>query len=133
MPYRSLAAVLALVAAAPLPAAGPTGEEKLAGLIGGRTAGQPISCIPEYRTNRSYTIDKIGVVYDVGPTRYVMRFKDGCDQLTEFTLFSTSTPTQQLCEGDFARIYQNGPPNIFLGTCIIGQFVPYKRDGVGPG
>lgn len=127
MRINAFAAVLALLAATPLPAARQSGEEQLAGLTKGRVPGDPTGCIPQLPTNRSYNIEKIGVVFDVGATRYVMRFKDGCEQLTDFALFSTDTPTGQLCEGDIARVYQNSPPAIFLGTCIIGKFVPYKR------
>jgi len=127
MRHNALAAAVALLAAVPLAAAPKTGEEQLAELTAGRTAGKPISCVPQLRNNISTTIYKLGVVYDVGGTRYVMRFRDGCDQLTQMTLFSTVTPTGQLCQGDVARIYQNSPPNIFLGTCIVGEFVPYKK------
>ena len=129
MRATTLATLVALAAATPLPAAGPrpNGEQQLAGYIQGRVAGEPTSCIPQWRDTNSHTIYGLGVVFDVGATRYVMRFKDGCDFLTENTLFSTQTPTTQLCEGDAAQVYDNSPSHIFYGTCIFGKFVPYKK------
>lgn len=117
----------AALIALPALAAEPQGEDKLARLIAGRTAGAPRSCIAQFPNNRSTTIEKVGVVYDVGGTRYVSRFKHGCDQLTQFTIIVTRTPTTQLCEGDIAQIYTNPLPSIQVGSCTFGPFVPYAR------
>lgn len=130
----AVATVLALLAATPLPAASlrEDGEKQLADLIKGRVAGAETNCIPQWRgTERSWNINRIGVVYEVGTTRYVMRFQDGCDQLDQSALFATTTPTGLLCSGDMARVFTNtaGPAQIFLGTCIVGRFTPYKREG----
>lgn len=119
--------LLALAVAAPAVAAGPDGEAKLARLIAGRTAGPPRSCIPRFRDDRSQVIEKVGVVFDVGATRYVSRFDGGCDQLTTFTRLVTRTPTTQLCAGDIADVVTNTPPTINLASCTYGRFVPYTR------
>lgn len=123
----ALAAALIALPAVPAFAAEPQGEEKLAKLIAGRTAGEPRSCIPQYPSNRSTTIEKVGVTYDVGGTRYVSRFQGGCEQLTQFTIIVTNTPTTQLCEGDIAQIYTNPSPSIQVGSCTFGPFVPYTK------
>lgn len=119
-----LMAVACLVAA-PALAAGPEGEAKLAGLLRGRIAGAPVSCIPQRRDNRGRTIEGIGVVYDVGATRYLTRFDGGCQQLTAFTAFATRTPTTQLCAGDIAEIFTTTTPTINVGSCTFGRFTPY--------
>lgn len=121
-----LVAIVCLIAA-PALAAGPEGEAKLAGLVRGRVAGAPVSCIPQRRDNRSHTIEGIGVAYDVGATRYVSRFDGGCEQLSAFTAFATRTPTTQLCAGDIAQIFTTTTPTTNVGSCTFGQFTPYTR------
>jgi len=119
--------MLMLIVTAPALAAGDDGEAKLAGLLRGRTAGEPRSCIPLQRDAESHTIDRIGVVYDVGTTRYVSRFQGGCEQLTAFTRLTTRTPTNQLCEGDIAQLETQTQPIVNVGSCTYGKFTPYTR------
>ena len=128
--FRSM--LLALAVAAPAAAAGPDGEAKLARLIAGRTAGPPRSCISRRPDDRSEVVEKVGVVFDVGATRYVSRFQGGCEQLTAFTQIVTRTPTTQLCAGDIADVVTNPPPAINVGSCTYGEFVPYARGSARP-
>ena len=123
----ALAAALIAIPSLPALAAEPQGEEKLAKLIAGRTAGASRSCIPQLPNNQSTTVEKVGVVYDVGGTRYVSRFQGGCEELSQFTMIVTRTPTTQLCEGDIAEIYTNPAPSIEVGSCTFGPFVPYTK------
>lgn len=120
-------ALLLIALAVPAFAAGPEGEAKLAKLVQGRTAGEPQSCIPLERNAQSHTIEKIGMVYEVGATRYVTRFEGGCDQLTPFTAIVTRTPTTQLCAGDIAQLVTTTTPVINVGSCTFGKFTPYTR------
>ena len=119
--------VMMTLAAAPGSAAGPTGEAKLQAMIAGRTAGPERSCIPERPDTRSVTIDGVGLVYDVGPTRYVTRFEGGCSQLDWRTIVVTRTPTSQLCRGDIADIVTRDSPPIPISSCVFGPFTPYRR------
>jgi hypothetical protein len=120
--------LFALALAAPAIAAGDAdGEAKLAGLLRGRTAGEPRSCIPLQRDAESHTIERIGVVYDVGTTRYVSHFQGGCAGLTAFTRLTTRTPTTQLCEGDIAQLETQTQPIVPVGSCTYGKFTPYTR------
>ena len=121
------ALVLSLLAT-PAFAAEPVGEEKLAGLLKGRTAGAPQSCLTRLPPqDRSYTIERIGIVYEVGSTRYLTRFEGGCPELTPFTFIVSRTPTNQLCAGDIAEIVDRSTPAIPRGSCIFGAFTPYPR------
>ena len=115
---------VALFAAADVPA----GEAKLARLTAGRTAGTPRDCLSLNPYVRSTTVEQVGVVYDVGTTRYVSRFEGGCPQLRAFTIIVTQTPTTQLCRGDIAQLVGQTPPNLPVGSCTYGAFVPYARD-----
>lgn len=128
MPMRHLAFLAALGIAAPALAAGPRGEDRLAGLLQGRTAGAPQHCLTLLRPqDRTTTIEGVGILYEVGATRYLMRFAGGCPQLTAFTFPVTQTPTDQLCEGDIARIVERSTPGITQGSCVFGPFTPYPK------
>ena len=124
-PY-AVACLIAALAAAPLASARRTPEQQLDRLLAGRTAGEPRTCIPLYPNNNSTTIDKIGIVYDVGGTRYLTRFQGGCPQLDNDRMLVTRTPMTQICRGDIADVWTRTPAT-FVGTCTYGEFVPYKK------
>lgn len=121
-----LTIALAATAAQAGTSAGADPEAKIARLVAGRVAGPPRSCIPQMRDDRSFQIPHVGMVYDVGATRYVMRFEGGCGPMTAATNAITRTPTGQLCSGDIAQIV-TAPPSIPVGSCIFGRFTPYTR------
>jgi hypothetical protein len=120
------ACLIATLATAPLASARRTPEQELDRLLAGRTAGKPQSCIPLYRSNESTTIERIGIVYDVGGTRYLTRFQGGCPQLSSDRILITRTPQAQICRGDSADVVTRAPTT-FMGTCTYGEFVPYQR------
>ena len=124
LPFEALIAA-ALIAA---PAAARTDpQQKLNQLLAGRTAGVPVDCIQLFPTNRSTTIDRQTVVYEVAGTRYVARFDQGCPELREDRILITRTPNTQLCRGDIAEIVDNTAPNIPFGSCTFDGFVPYRK------
>src|SRR6188472_2267345 len=51
-------------------------EAKLARMLEGRTAGEPVSCISALNSNRLEVIEHVGLVYDSGATIYVARPTD---------------------------------------------------------
>lgn len=127
---RSVLLAVALLATAAADAETSTAtdsEAKITRLVAGRVAGAPRSCIPQLRDIRSFQIPRIGMVYDVGATRYLMRFEGGCQAMTIDTNTISMTPTEQLCAGDIARIVTSPPPSIDVGSCTFGKFVPYTR------
>jgi hypothetical protein len=120
------ACLIAVLAATPLASARRTPEQQLDRLLAGRTAGEPRTCIPLYPSNDSTTISRIGIVYDVGGTRYLTRFQGGCQQLDDDRILVTQTPMTQICRGDLANVWTRNPA-MFVGTCTYGDFVPYKK------
>ena len=49
------------------------GEARLARMLEGRTAGQPVSCISTMNSSKMEVIDETALVYDAGKTIYVAR------------------------------------------------------------
>ena len=121
-----LAATAASLVAAPVLAARQAPQEQLDKLLVGLTADKPVDCISQWRTNESQTIPGIGIVYKVGTTQYLNRFSDGCPQLDGDNILVTRTYGTQLCRGDIARVIMRGP-DIETGSCIFGDFTPYRR------
>jgi len=122
-----IACVVAALVAMPLASARLTPEQELAKLLAGRTAGPAQSCIPMRSVHDSTTIPGIGIVYEVGATRYLMRFQNGgCPALESDRILVTKTPQTQFCRGDIGDVVTRSPAT-FMGSCTYGEFVPYKK------
>ena len=122
------ACLITTLVAMPLASARRTPEQELERLLAGRTAGKPQSCIPLRPSNDATTLEGIGLVYEVGATRYLMRFQNGgCPALESDRILITKTPQTQLCRGDIADVVTQSPPAVFMGSCTYGEFVPYKK------
>jgi hypothetical protein len=119
-------ALIAALLASPAIAAKPDDEARLAKLLAGRTAGKPVTCLPLSRYSETRTIGST-VSYRVGGTWYVNRFKGGCPSLRANRILVSNHPIGQICSGDIANVVQQGAPDIFLGTCSLGEFTPYSK------
>ena len=123
-------AALALGAAGPVAAIDRTarGEQRLAKMIEGRTAGTPVSCINTNRSSGLQVIDRTAVVYDGGKTVYVARPKDP-RQLDDFdVLVINRFSPSQLCVHDQMRTVD--PQSGFTtGVVFLDGFVPYTKEG----
>ena len=103
-------------------------EAKLARMLEGRTAGEPVNCISALNSNRMEVIEHVGIVYDAGNTIYVARPTDprqlGRDDVVVINRFGG-----QLCTNDVIRTvdrYQG----FTTGAVFLEKFVPYtKADG----
>jgi len=118
-----------VTAAAPeeeTPATPTKGEQRLAKLLEGRVAGQPVRCIPAFRNLSMQTIDRTAYVYGRGDTIYVQRTRnprqiDNSDYLRVIRRDST-----QLCRED--QTVQVEPYSGMLsGAVFFEDFVPYTR------
>lgn len=101
------------------------GEARLAAMLEGRTAGEPVRCISATRSNRLQVIDSVGVVYDAGETIYVARphspkALDWNDALVIERFGS------QLCTSDMTRTFDRSSPH-FQGVVFFDHFVPYRK------
>ena len=102
-------------------------EAKLARMLEGRTAGEPVSCISALNSNRIEVIEHVGIVYDAGNTIYVARPTDprqlGRDDIVVIDRFGG-----QLCTTDVIRTvdrYQG----FTTGAVFLDNFVPYRKAG----
>lgn len=132
-----LAAALALAMASPAAAqadaeataeAAPLskGEARLAKLLEGRTAGEPVRCIRTLPNQRMQTIRGTAYVYGSGNTIYVQRTRNP-DQIDDNdAMVTTRFNASELCRLD--QINTVDPVlGVFTGAVFFEDFVPYTR------
>ena len=121
-------AALALTGATAVLAKSPEeNEAKLARMLAGRTAGEPVNCISALNSNRIEVIEHVGIVYDAGSTIYVARPSDP-SQLGRNDVVVIDRHSSQLCTTDVIRTvdrYQG----FTTGAVFLDKFVPYSREG----
>lgn len=109
---------------APAPAS--KGEQRLARLLQGRVAGEPVSCISAFRNLPVQTIDRTAYVYGSGNTIWVQRTRNPDQIDDDDVLVVQRWNSSQLCRLDFSTTIDryNG---FFTGSVIMEDFVPYTR------
>lgn len=135
------AAALALAAALPAAAQGQgdveakadvaadaatKGEKRLAKLLEGRVAGEPVSCIRLLPSDRMQTISGTAYVYGSGQTIYVQRTRDPQRISDNDTLIVNRFGASQLCRLDMTTTIDRFT-GIFTGSVFFEDFVPYTR------
>ena len=103
------------------------GEARLAEMLEGRTAGEPVSCIAAPRSNRLQVIEHVGVVYDAGDTVYVAR-ADNPRTLSRNDAVVVERFGSQLCRTDVTRTFDRHG-GFTTGSVFLSDFVPYKKAG----
>jgi hypothetical protein len=100
-------------------------EAALAKRLEGRTAGEPVSCIPLVQSNRLEVIEGVALVYDSGDTLYVSRPTDP-ETLNRDDIMVIDRRGSQLCDTDVVRtVDRNG--GYMTGVIFLKKFVPYKK------
>lgn len=102
-------------------------EAKLARMLEGRTAGEPVNCIAALRSNRLEVIEHVGIVYDAGATIYVAR-PNNPESLGRDDVVVIDRHGGQLCNTDVIRTvdrYQG----FTTGAVFLDNFVPYRKAG----
>lgn len=128
---KTLATILAcaaMLSSGPAFAKGPDGETKLAQMIEGRVAGQPMRCIAVFRDNGLKVIDRVGVAYEAGDTIWVARAANPETVRDRDVLIVDRTSGGQLCRDDVRRTidpYQGALKSVVF----LEDFVPYTRAG----
>ncbi len=105
-----------------------TGEAKLAKLLEGRVAGEPVSCIPLNRTQQARIIDKTAIVYDSGRTIYVNPPRHP-ESLDDDDVMVTKLHSSQLCRLDTVHLHDRSG-FFFSGFVGLEDFVPYRKVAV---
>ena len=94
--------------------------------LAGKVAGQPVRCLPTFRTNDMVAIDENTILYRDGRTTYVNHPLGSCSGLGRFNnSLVTKTLGGNLCRGDLARVVDLRT-GVTAGSCALGDFVPYR-------
>ena len=107
----------------------PRGEARLAQALAGKVAGQPINCLPSYRTNQVEVIDRDTILYRDGRTSYVQHTNGHCypnGPRGGYYLVTRSFGSTALCRGDIAQVVDSASRS-FAGSCSFNAFIPYRR------
>ena len=132
---RRYLGTLALVAAAAGLVAMPadarprlTGEERLAKLIEGRTAGEARSCIFTPGSRNLTVIDKTAIVYKAGGKVWVNRTAHPEDIDEDDILVIRRFDGSNLCRQDQITLVDRST-GMFTGAIFLTDFVPYDKAG----
>lgn len=112
-------------------AAAPTkGEQRLAKLLEGRVAGEPVRCIGAFRNVPMQTIDGTAYVYGSGSTIWVQRTRNPRQIDDNDYLSTVRRGSNQICRDDLTQSV-DPMTGILTGVVFFEDFVPYTR--VKPG
>ena len=103
-----------------------TGEEKLAKMLAGRTAGKPQDCINQQLIRSSTIINRTAIVYEMSNGTYYVNRPNGANFLHDNLILLTSTQSNQLCGVDIVRLVDNSS-GMTMGSVGLGKFIPYPR------
>ena len=124
-----IAAALLLAGTTALAADKPTraekNEAKLAELLKGRTAGEPVSCISAYQSDKLEVIEGVAMVYGSGDTIYVAR-PSNPQSLRWNDVIVINRTGGQLCNTDIVRTVDR-LGGFTTGVLFMDKFVPYKK------
>lgn len=109
----------------------PAPAERLAQLLDGRSAGEPVKCLQLRDIRSSQVIDGIAIVYTTqNGTLYVNQPKAGAAFLHSDTILVTDTHTSQLCDIDTVKLMNPGS-RMITGSVGLDLFVPYPKPNSG--
>ena len=106
-------------------------EARLDRLLAGRQAGPAVDCVSTFRANDMITIDDNTVVFKDGARLYRNDFQGGsCSGLGSgnYAFVTKTFNGNRLCRGDIAKIQDVGNGTV-VGSCVLGDFVPYTIAG----
>ena len=102
------------------------GEQRLAKLLAGRVAGEPVRCIRAFRNVPMQTIEGTAYVYGSGNTIWVQRTRDPGQIDEDDVLVINRREATQLCRLDFTTTIDRFT-GFFTGAVFLEDFVPYTR------
>src|SRR5215212_3842375 len=126
-----LGAALVSCTTAPEPTRSAKNEQQFQQLVSGKVAGPAQGCMPlRPRTGDDMVvIDGETVAFKgVGGQVYVNHLGPGCNDVGLGNALVTKQTGSSLCRGDIAQV-QNLTSGITVGSCTLGDFVPYTRAG----
>lgn len=102
------------------------GEKRLAKLLEGRVAGEPVRCIRTFPNLPMQTIEKTAYVYGRGDTIYVQRTRNPGDIDESDALVMQRFSASELCRLDQMTTVDR-VLGFFTGAVFFEDFVPYTR------
>ncbi|MDO9367700.1 MAG: hypothetical protein Q7T68_03950 [Sphingopyxis sp.] len=106
----------------------PKQAERLDKQLAGKVPGEPLKCLPSYRSNDTIRVsDRILLYPSSGNLVYRNDLKSSCPGLARDSdimvvrQFGSST-----CSGDFFHLVDRSS-GIRGPTCVFGEFVPYRK------
>lgn len=107
------------------------GEKRLAELLEGRVAGEPLSCINDFRNSNLTVIDDTAYVYGRGRTIYVQRTSNP-ESIDDGDILVSRRFGGRLCRQNLVHTVDRFG-GFFRGAVFFEDFVPYTRieDGEG--
>jgi len=102
-----------------------SGEEKLAKLLEGRVAGEPVNCLPMSANDDVRVIDKTAIVYGRGNTLWVNQ-PTNANALDRDDILVRKSHTAQVCNLDTVQLLDRSS-KFYTGFVGLNQFVPYRK------
>lgn len=121
----AIVAAAAGLVAAPVEAARKSGEERLAKMLEGRTAGEPRSCVFTSPTANLTVLDKTAIVYKAGGKLWVNRTANPAD-IDEDDILIIRRTGSSLCDTDTITLADRHS-GMFSGVLFLEDFVPYEK------
>ena len=100
-------------------------DTAFAELVEGRAAGEPVSCITAFDSNRVRVVEHVGITYERGDTIWVARARNPRN-LDNWDVPVIERFGSQLCNTDVRRTIDRGS-GMFSGVLFLDQFVPYRE------
>jgi hypothetical protein len=100
-------------------------EARLAELLRGRTAGEPVSCIPQFVADRAEVIEGVAIVYGRGQTLYVARLSNPRSPAWSDVVVTLRNGSMA-CHNDIMHTVDR-MTGIMTGAVFLQRFVPYRR------
>ena len=130
-PVATIIAATALAlgsSATAAPSAAEKGEARLAEMLEGRVAGEPVRCITTHRNDSPQIIDRVGLVHRDGKTIYVARPAHPQSLDNRDILVIDRFSSSRLCATDHMRMIDR-TGGFLTGIVFLKEFVPYTKAG----
>ena len=107
-----------------------SGQRAAQNLLTGKVAGQPMSCLPPYNSDKNMSVlDGRTIAFNPSPnTVYVVKLTPGCENLDggPYALVSKQAGGLGLCQGDIQQVVDT-MSRINAGSCTVAEIIPYTR------
>jgi len=124
----ALALTAGAASAGPVPSYREQGEARLARMLEGRTAGEPVSCISTMSPNGLEVIDGVALVYKAGKTIWVARPVDPAMLGRNDALVMDRFSASRLCVQEQIHTIDRYD-HYHTGVVFLQDFVPYTKAG----